>query len=249
MWKKIRQLSAVALAMVLVCPVFMSLEVYAAGSVEVDKKCSVKIDVTGSTYGEIIELPVTINLYKVADIDAGGSYQAVDSIRVDFSKISSKTTAKDWEKMAHDVKNEVDAGKMTVTATGKTSDGVAVIDDLSTGLYLVNAQQLLTDRNRYDFVSFLVSLPNNYYYSDTSKDEWVYENVEISLKPEKTDRYNDHTNSSTPGEDRINAEYTGNIVKTGDNSGVVWYTVLAFTSGLMLLYPAIRMMKKHGKGE
>ena len=249
MWKKIKQLSAVVLAMVFVGSVFMAPEVYAAGRVEVDKKCSVKIDVTGSTYREIKELPMTVNLYRVADIDVGGSYQAVDSISVDFSKISSKTMAKDWEKMAHDVKSQVDQGHMAVTATGNIAGGVVTIDDLPTGLYLVDAQQLLSERYRYDFVPFLISLPNNYYYSDTTKDEWVYENVEISLKPEKTDRYNDHTDVNTPGEDRKITEYTGKVVKTGDNSGIVLYTFLTFASGLMLLFPAIRMIKKHGKRE
>lgn len=247
MWKKIKQLSAVVLAMVFVGSVFMSPEVYAAGRVEVDKKCSVKIDVTGSPYGDIKELPITVNLYRVADVDAGGSYQAVDPIRVDFSKISSKTMARDWETMARDVKSQVAQEHMAVTATGKTSDGVVTMDDLPTGLYLVDAQQLIADRSRYDFSSFLISLPNHSNYSDSTKDEWVYENVEISLKPEKTDRYDDPADLNTPGEDRKITETMGNVIKTGDNSGFVLYTVLAFASGLMLLFPAMRLAKKRGK--
>lgn len=248
MGKKLKQLSAVVFAVMLACLGIAQQKVYAAGRVEVDAKCSVKIDVTGSTYGEIKELPITVNLYRVAKIDVDGSYQAVDTISVDFSKVSSKTTARDWEKMAHDVKSQVDQEHMEVTAAGKTAGGVVTIDNLSTGLYLVDAQKVLSDHNQYDFTPFLISLPNNYYYSDTTKDEWVYKNVEISLKPEKTDRYGDQKNNdnlNTPGEDGKITAYTGNVVKTGDNSGIVLFTVLTFTSGLMLLFLAIRIMKKH----
>lgn len=201
--KGIKQGSAFVLTAVLAFSTMALPKVYAALEVDTDAACSVEINVTGISFkelngtdAEVAALPVTVNLYKVADIDMTGDYTAVDTLEsLDFTGLGSETTAAEWEALAAAAKAEVDADKMAVTASGVTENGVVVIEDLAVGLYLVDAQQVLSDYNQYDFTPYLISLPNNYYYdTDPANDTWVYsltgQNA-IGLKAAKSDRYGD----------------------------------------------------------
>ena len=173
--------------------------VYAALGVDTDALCSVEIDVTGCSYKElngsdpeINAYPVTVHLYKVADMDASGQYIPVESIEtLDLSDLSDETTAAQWEALAATAKTEVDADAMAAAASGTTENGEVTFEGLSVGLYLVDAVTVLSDNYQYDFTPYLISLPNNYYY-DKGDDIWVYDLTDanaIGIKPEKSDRY------------------------------------------------------------
>ena len=194
MKKRIKQGGAIVLAAALAFSAFALPEAYAAIAVKTDKECSVEIAVPQEGFVELKELEVKVNLYKVADIDVAGKYTAVEALNtLDFSDVHSETTAAQWEEKAALAKEKIEAAQLEATETIMIKDGKGKAENLATGLYLVDAQQTLSDSNQYDFKPYLISLPNNYYYT-SGNDDWVYDltgNNAIGLKPEKTDRYGD----------------------------------------------------------
>lgn len=199
MKKRLKQVSALLLTAALSFSAVILPQVQAAIAVETDKTdCSVEINVQGEGYfSELSQLPITVNLYKVADVTSEGKYVTVDvfgAAGLDFSGISSETKAEEWGTLASDAKEAVDAGALTEpTVTTTIENGTVTVENLATGLYLVDAQQVLSDYYQYDFTPYLISLPNNYYY-ESGNDDWVYNLTgtnAIGLKPEKSDRYGD----------------------------------------------------------
>lgn len=220
--RRIKKGSAILLAAALVFSALALPKAYAANGVVTDANCSVIVNVTNNVPNtELTELKskgVKVNLYKVADINVSGNYIALNSVKdavvtekegeasafpgeedksfgTLLSKVSSKTNAAQWEKLAEVAKGAVTAAD--ITATGTTSNGSVKIsieksetNPNPTGLYLVDAETLKTTNYTYSFKPYLISLPNNYYDAKdaTSSDEWIYENVAIGLKPEKNHR-------------------------------------------------------------
>lgn len=199
---KMKKAGALVVTLAMLMSVLILPQVGAAVGVENDRTdCAIEINVKGiglkelSGEDENVEaLPITVNLYKVADISVEGEYFAAAGLEtLDFSGLSSETTAEEWAALAELTKAKIEADEMAITASGITADGTVTINDLAAGLYLVDAQQVLSDYYQYDFTPYLISLPNNYYYS-TEDDTWVYEltgEKAVGLKPEKTDRYGD----------------------------------------------------------
>ena len=193
MKKRIKAGGAAVLVMALALSTFVLPKVYAARELEVSRACSVQVTVPVEEFSELGTLPVEIHLYKVADVNVQGEYSAVDVFEtLNFSDISSETKAAEWEEKAMEAKALV-TEETEKAAVNTLVDGVGSATRLETGLYLVDAQQILSDTYQYDFKPYLISLPNNYYYA-TQNDDWVYdltgENA-IVLKPEKTDLYGD----------------------------------------------------------
>ena len=189
--------SAFVLALTVALSAFVLPKVYAAVGVKTDEKCTIQIDLRNNGYRELIgeeALPVEIELYKVADIDVSGKFTPLSAYdALDFSVIDSDTTAEGWNELAVGAKTEIEADEITADAAGSTEYGQMTIDNLETGLYLVDVRQVVSDNYVYDFSPFLVSLPNNYYYS-TQDDTWIYDLTgENALQPkiERTDRYGD----------------------------------------------------------
>lgn len=164
---------------------------YGASDVNVEAACSLVIDADDSAV-ELATTEVTVNLYKVANISALGDISAVDGLNLDFVSLNHvDDTAAEWKKLAAEAKALVDAGSVTLAATGKTANGQLTFADLAVGLYLVDAQPADSDYNHYEFTPYLVSLPNNYSYDGSGgADAWVY-NVTVGLKTEKSDRFGD----------------------------------------------------------
>lgn len=199
MKKRIMQVSALLLTAALSFPAVILPKVQAAIAVETDKTdCLVEINVQGEGYfTELSQLPITVNLYKVADVTSEGKYVTLDVFGtkgLDFSHISSETKAEEWAALAANAKKAVEEGVVsepTVTTTIK--NGSVTVQSLATGLYLVDAKPVVSDSNQYEFIPYLISLPNNY-YEQSGKDDWVYNLTgtnAIGLKPEKSDRYGD----------------------------------------------------------
>ncbi len=188
---------ALILAMVIAFSVVAVPVVYAAVGVKTDRKCTIQVDLRNSGFSELTgseALPIEVELYKVADIDISGDYTPTsDYSTLDFSAIDSETTREMWEILADNAVEIIKESNIVPSKTEINEYGEVIMADLATGLYLVNVEQVMSDNYIYEFTPFLVSLPNNYYYS-TGDDTWIYdltgENA-ISLKAARVDRYGD----------------------------------------------------------
>ncbi|MBR6683532.1 MAG: hypothetical protein IKL38_04255, partial [Firmicutes bacterium] len=96
--EKMKKGSILIITLALVLTVCILPQVNAATGVENDREdCAIEIDVSRYGFKELSEggedseaLPVTVNLYKVADISVEGKYFAVtDFGSLDFSKLSN----------------------------------------------------------------------------------------------------------------------------------------------------------------
>lgn len=192
---KVKRGSAVLLALSLAFSVITLSEVRAANRTEPDRKCSVSFQV-GGEYADLKTNTVDVNLYKVASIDVSGDYTATaDFSKVDVGRLSADddTAANTWLERAADAAAVVEEKGLKADAFAVIEEGTATVTDLSTGLYLVMAQDVIAENYTYTFTPYLVSLPNNYYYS-TGDDTWVYDltgSNAIGLKPEQTPRIGD----------------------------------------------------------
>ena len=196
--RRIKQGGAVVLAAALIFSVSALPDAYAALGIETDQVCSVEVNAAHEQFSELENLPITVKLYKVADVAITGAYTATEAFdSIDFSDVDSDTVAAVWEEKAMLAKELVDAegSEITADAEATSEEGVAAFTGLATGMYLVDAQPAESDYNKYEFKPYLVSLPNNYYYG-TGNDAWVYnltveDGTAIGLKPEKSDLYGD----------------------------------------------------------
>lgn len=201
--KKFSRGSALVLAVVLGISAFAVPRTYAALGVDIDKECSLQINVPETGFSELQELEIPVNLYKVADIAVSGKY----TLSADFEdkgldaleNVSDSTSADEWKQLAEAAKKAVDDGleagvpieavgttDMEEKPTAKIVDGTVTIgtteeDKLPVGLYLVDAQAVESAIYRYSFQPYLISLPNNNYYKAAEgadgDDTWIYDLV------------------------------------------------------------------------
>ena len=194
--KRLKQGTTFLLALALAFPLLTLPGARAANAIETDRKCSVSFSVSGE--GNELTDPgtdITVNLYKVADVDVSGNYTAtgaftgldVSSVRADNNDAASKwaARAKEAQKLLKD--SVKPTAKVTLAA------GTGSLADLATGLYLVDTPEVVTTNYTYTFTPYLVSLPTNNYYSN-GNDTWIYDLTDtnaIGLKPEEHARYGD----------------------------------------------------------
>ena len=197
MRKRVREGSAVLLALAVAFSVFALPNVRAANAIEVDRDdCSVEFSV-GSDYTELQKSNVTVDLYKVASVDKSGEYTVVSDFKsLDVSGLSSDdkdASAAEWAKRAETAAQMVEDGSIAPTKEVVTKNGLVTASNLETGLYLICPAEVVTDNYTYTFTPSMVSLPNNY-YGNGGSDAWVYnltgENG-ITLKPEQHERFGD----------------------------------------------------------
>lgn len=194
--KRLKQGSTFLLALALAFPLLTLPGARAANAIETNRKCSVAFSVSGED-NELTDTgtDITVNLYKVADVDVSGNYTAtgaftgldVSSVRADNNDAASECVErakKAKEKLSDSVKPIA-----TVTLTR----GIGAKAGLDTGLYLVDTPEVVTTNYTYTFTPYLVSLPTNNYYS-SGNDDWIYDLTDtnvIGLKPEEHARYGD----------------------------------------------------------
>ena len=131
---------------------------------------------------------VSVNLYKVADVTAGGRYEVTEAYRTEdeekaeilqseLDKVSMHTTQADWETMAGyaetlagvDLENEVFPQTDLQVQTDENGIGRIDQDDgLSSGLYFAAAEPAESAEYKYYFQSYLIALPDNQYYKTGS---------------------------------------------------------------------------------
>ena len=189
---KIKKRGAAALACLLVVSAAGISSVYGAPGVEPDRSCSLSFELDGQ-YQELNEIAIPVNLYKVADVEVTGEYTSLAGYEeLEFGSVSDSTTADEWESFARE------ASELTETLGSEPEVTLEIVPDeegvpsaraenLSTGMYLVEAENVQTAEYTYAFTPYLVSLPNNYFYT-TGQDEWVYD-VTAGMKPQQTPRY------------------------------------------------------------
>lgn len=189
--QRIKKESALLLALTLVLSGMALAEVRAALSIETDRMCSISFEVGGDLAGEFAELseiPIPVEMYKVADVDEAGGYTALNGYeKLELDKVNSETTAADWEAKAQAAAAVVEEMKAEPTAEGILEGGKGTIADLSVGMYLVVAQTAVSEQYEYQFTPYLISLPNNY-YGAAGNDDWVYD-VTTGLKPGREDLF------------------------------------------------------------
>ena len=201
MKKSIKRAGATVLVAALAFSAFVLPKTMAAIAIDTDASCAIEINVGKNVGGNYIELntaPVEIDLYKVASVAVTGDFTAdagYETLEGDLTALDDKTTAEAWAAISAKAKALIDAEDSTLApvTTVATENGSVEVTGLETGLYLVDAQQTLTDYYQYDFTPYLISLPDNRYYN-TGSDRWIYELTDddaIGLKPLKSDRYGD----------------------------------------------------------
>lgn len=199
--KRLKQGSTFLLALALAFPLLTLPGARAANAIETNRKCSVAFSVSGED-NELTDTgtDITVNLYKVADVDVSGNYTATGAFTgLDVSSVraDNNDAASEWVERAKKAKEKLsDSVKpiATVTLTG----GIGNKDDLDTGLYLVDTPEVVTTNYTYTFTPYLVSLPTNNYYNIEDEanrnDDWIYDLTDsnaIGLKPEEHARYGD----------------------------------------------------------
>ena len=163
--------------------------IFARTHIDIDKKCSITVDIP-DTWEDLYTVDFPVELYRVADVDENDVYTATkqfDELAKSISDISSKTTADDWEKMAKTASDIADKGSLTADEAIDVSNGRGNVTGVKTGLYLVYAKPANSARFGYTFVPYLISAPNNEFaMTGSGSDSWIYDDIDIELKPEQT---------------------------------------------------------------
>lgn len=189
---KVKQKCAWALALLLFFSLLAVPQVYGANGIETGRACSLTFKLDGQ-YPELDNLPIPVKVYRVASVAADGSYTALDAFRgLDFSKAGSEATAQMWSEMASQAAGMVQAdtpaaAEIQIQKAAGQEHATGHAEGLATGMYLVIAESVESDTYIYDFIPYLVALPNNY-YAATGDDSWVYD-VDTELKPEQRERF------------------------------------------------------------
>ena len=184
MRKRMKKVSALILAVSLLCSAFVLPEVYAATRVETERKdCSIVVSLANNVYSEegatefreLEMLKVDVDLYKVATIAENGKYTAVDTYK-DVTvfpqiegkensfgewinkKLDSKTPAGDWADVAKMLKPVAETTSVTKKGSMEAGQSSVKIENLETGLYLVNAHAEKSENYEYQFMPYLISL-------------------------------------------------------------------------------------------
>lgn len=199
MKKRIKTAGALTLAAITVLSAAGLSSVYGALGVETGSKCSLTFTLDDTEFAELRSLEIPVDVYKVADITEEAVYDTAkytDFADLGLEKVSSTTTAEEWAQMAEKAMKTVEdkkiapTEKVKVTKPEGAAESTGVINDLETGMYLVQAETVQTSEYTYDFTPYLVSLPNNYYSKEKPDDTWVYD-VTTGMKPQQTQRYGD----------------------------------------------------------
>lgn len=185
MIRRIKKSGAAFLALALVLSGMAFSHADAALSIETNRKCSITIEVDGDLEGEFAELAkvdIPVKVYQVATVSESGKYTALEGYEaLGLEDVTPDTTAAEWEAKAAEAARIVEEKQLPATAEGLVQNGRGTIQNLSTGMYLVAAQEVRTEEHAYRFTPYLLSLPNRYPDAD-GNDEWVYD-VTAGLKP------------------------------------------------------------------
>ena len=153
MKKRIKTAGALTLAAITVLSAAGLSSVYGALGVETDRKCSLTFTLDDTEFDELRSLEIPVDVYKVADITEEAVYDTTkytDFADLGLEKVSSTTTAEEWAQMAEKAMETVEDKKIAPTADVKVTkpagaaESTGVINNLETGMYLVQADTVQT---------------------------------------------------------------------------------------------------------
>ena len=129
---------------------------FQVAAVEVNKNCSL-------TLNECLS-GLNVHLYRVASIDGVGSYQYTE----DFKEAENTTIDLNKLETSEELKNAA----MTLKGYAANKEGMTKVttsstltySNLTTGLYLVVADNLVIDGKTYTYLPYLISLPQSTKY-------------------------------------------------------------------------------------
>ena len=129
---------------------------FQVAAVDVNKKCSL-------TLNECLS-GLNVHLYRVASIDEVGSYQYTE----DFKEAENTTIDLNKLETSEELKNAA----MTLKGYSANKEGMTKVttsstltySNLTTGLYLVVADNLVIDGKTYTYLPYLISLPQSTKY-------------------------------------------------------------------------------------
>lgn len=166
--------------------------VYGAQGIEIGRNCSLSFELNGE-YEELNHMEIPVKLYQVAKITPAGEYEPLAGYEsLELGAAGENTTADAWERFAQEASeltSQLGAEPEAELTIAPDEEGVpsARAENLSTGMYLVEAENVQTAEYTYAFTPYLVSLPSHYFYT-TGQDEWVYD-VTAGMKPQQNPRY------------------------------------------------------------
>lgn len=166
--------------------------VYGAQGIEIGRNCSLSFELNGE-YEELNHMEIPVKLYQVAKITPAGEYEPLAGYEsLELGAAGENTTAHEWERFAQEASeltSQLGAEPEAELTIAPDEEGVpsARAENLSTGMYLVEAENVQTAEYTYAFTPYLVSLPSHYFYT-TGQDEWVYD-VTAGMKPQQNLRY------------------------------------------------------------
>ena len=184
----IKRIIRLIMTMIIISAIFAdrSSVLEARNQIDISKKGAIRLSYQCDITEDNINNPtpikgVNVHLYRVASVNAGGVFTWLDPYNriaevgtVDINDISS---ADDWNSLITPIKTYIYTSNITPTASGLSdSEGIAVIEGIDLGIYLVISDTLEDSSNdcTYTFTSFFTSIPS----IDPETDTWVYDNGE-----------------------------------------------------------------------
>ena len=180
--------SRIAICLLIVCTMIMSLfaaEAFASGSLKPDFPAKLTIRTQyGSTDPQPVE-GIPYHIFRIAEIEMGSRFFLTDEFK-DCGITLKGDSADEWDGVAELILGYAQVQKLepAVTVTSD-KDGLAVVEDIDTGLYLVVADRTRTGKYTYSVKPGIISVPN------IVDDNWNYD---VTMVP-KMERV---SNPSTP---------------------------------------------------
>ena len=142
--------------MIFILCVLLSLGLFPAGAASLDPQqpCTLTLSYQ---QGGTPSPGLNVNIYRVAEARADGSFHLTADYAPSGVDISHVTSQQEWRDIADTLSAHIAAGQLSPTHTAATAqDGTAAFSDLETGLYLVGQ---VTAGKDYQFERFMVYLP------------------------------------------------------------------------------------------
>lgn len=167
------------LACALVVPILSLTDINAADAIDITKQCSLTLTVpSDSVYRTDSSAPdITAKIYRLASVSESRHFTMLDnSYGVDIEALSQDDKT-DWETAAATAASNTEGKTPTAEVVIEKTSGSGTASGLEAGMYLVMMDTVRSSENEYSFTPYMISLPNNLYYSSQrpEDDEWIYD--------------------------------------------------------------------------
>ena len=148
----------------------------AAAEVDQTRPCSLTLSYTRGTESFA---GLTIDIYRVAELNASGESRLLEPFSGYPIKIHGITSQREWQETAQTIKSYVVANQVSPYQTQVTdAEGYATFEGLETGLYMVKGAMAQNESGVFVFHDFMVYLP--------TPANGIY-NYDVEAKPKYTE--------------------------------------------------------------